>query len=64
MIMPKPKYKLTEQHLDTRHGIAKLERDGFTRQDISRALYDNAGKISADESRNIMKKLHDRSGEC
>lgn len=60
----KPKYKITEQHLDTKHGIAKLQRDGFTRQDISRAMYAHAGKISADDARNLTKKLYDRSGEC
>ncbi len=58
------KYKITEHHLSEKHGIARLERDGFKRQDISRALYANAGKISADESRKIMKNLHDRTGEC
>lgn len=62
--MSKAKYKLTEHHLSQKYGIAKLERDGFTRSQISRALYDNAGKISADESRKIMKNLHDRTGEC
>lgn len=58
------KYKITEHHLDTAHGIKRLESDGFTRQDISRALYDNAGKISPTEARKIMKKLYDRKGEC
>ena len=60
----KPKYKLTEQHLDTRHGIAKLTRDGFTRADISRALYSNSTGASRDERADIMRKLYDRKGEC
>ncbi len=58
------KYKLNETHLSTQHGIKKLERDGFTRQDISRALYANSGKISPAESRAIIKNLFDRKGEC
>jgi hypothetical protein len=62
--MTKPKYKITEQHLDTRAGISRLERDGFKRQDISLALYAHSTGASKDERAKIMKKLHDRSGEC
>jgi hypothetical protein len=58
------KYKLTENHLDTKHGIAKLQRDGFTREQISKSMYSIAGKISADEARKLTKKLYDRTGEC
>ena len=62
--MATKKYRITEHHLDTKAGIARLERDGFTRQDISRAMYDNSPGASTDERRKIMKNLHDRSGEC
>ena len=63
--MAKPKYKITESMLDTRHGISRLEKDGFKREDISKALYAHgAGTISRDARANIMQKLHDRSGEC
>ena len=58
------KYKITEQHLDTKHGIAKLERDGFTREQISKSMYAHAGKASADEMRKLTKKLYDRTGDC
>lgn len=58
------KYKITEQHLSTQHGIAKLTRDGFTREQISKSLYSHAGKLSATEARSIMKNLYDRKGEC
>lgn len=58
------KYKITEQHLDTKHGIAKLERDGFKREDISKALYAQTPGCSAHERSKIMKTLHDRTGEC
>lgn len=60
----KPKYKLTEHHLSERHGISRLEKDGFKREQISKAMYAHAGKISADEARKLTKKLYDRSGEC
>jgi len=62
--MSSPKYKITEQHLDTKAGIARLERDGFKREQISKAMYSHAGKMSAAEARNLTKKLYDRSGEC
>lgn len=62
--MSKPKYKITEQHLSEKHGIARLERDGFKREQISKAMYAHAGKMSADEARKITKKLYDRTGEC
>lgn len=55
------KYKITEQHLDTKHGIAKLERDGFKREDISRALYSHTPGVSQAERTRIMERLHDRS---
>lgn len=58
-----PKYKLTEQHLDTQGGILKLQRDGFTREQLSKAVYAHSGKISADEARKITKKLYDRNGD-
>lgn len=62
--MKMAKYKITEQHLDTKAGIARLERDGFKREQIAKAVYAHAGKMSADEARKITKKLYDRTGEC
>ena len=62
--MSNPKYKITEQHLDTRAGIARLERDGFSREQIAKSLYAHAGKITADDARKLTKKLYDRTGEC
>ncbi len=58
------KYKITEQMLDTKYGIAKLQKDGFTREQISKSMYAHAGKMSADEARKLTKKLYDREGEC
>ncbi len=58
------KYKLTEQHLDTKYGIARLQKDGFTREQIAKSMYAHAGKASADEIRKLTKKLYDREGEC
>jgi len=61
--MAKPKYKIQPCHIEERGGIARLERDGFTRQDISQALYkhtDGMGVTARDDRREIMHTLHDR----
>ena len=58
------KYQINEKHLTERHGIARLERDGFKRSDISKALYNLTPGCSQSERREIMQKLHDRKGEC
>ena len=62
--MSKPKYKIQLHHLEERHGIARLERDGFIRQDISAALYKHTEGLDQQSRTAIMKKLHDRKGEC
>lgn len=62
--MSKPKYQIQPHHLEERHGIARLERDGFVRQDISRALYNHTDGADQRLRTDIMKKLHDRKGEC
>ena len=58
------KYTINENHLDTKHGIAKLEKDGFSREQISKSLYANTPGCSQKERTAIMKKLFDRKGEC
>ncbi len=62
--MSEPKYKITEHHLDTKHGIAKLTRDGFTKENITKAMYNLTPGVSQTERTAIMKKLYDRKGEC
>ena len=59
--MAKPKYKLTEQLLDTRSNIAKLERDGFTREQISKSMYKITEGACQDTRTELMSKLYDRS---
>ena len=36
--MKTPKYRISEKHFET-HGIARLEKDGFSRQDIMHSMY-------------------------
>jgi hypothetical protein len=61
--MSKPKYRISEKHLET-HGIKRLERDGFSREQISKALYAHTPGVSQRERTNMMKQLYDRKGEC
>ena len=58
------KYRITENHLTERHGIKRLEHDGFSREQISKALYAHTPGVSQRERTNIMKQLYDRKGEC
>ena len=58
------KYKITERELSTQHGIAKLTRDGFTKENITKAMYNLTPGVSQIERTSIMKKLYDRRGEC
>ena len=58
------KYKITEQILDTKGGIAKLERDGFTRSEIHDQMYKVTHDASTPERREIMQKLYKRNQPC
>lgn len=55
------KYKITLRDLEQRHNVAKLERDGFKREDVVREMYkltDGAPQALRSE---IINKLYDRS---
>ncbi len=54
------KYELKLSHLDDKAAVHKLERDGFTRHDIHRVLYKEAGDASNYEREKIMQKVYDR----
>lgn len=54
------KYKLNEQLIDTKGGIHKLERDGFTRSDIVDYMYKATPGVSQQERKEIIRRLYDR----
>ncbi len=60
------KYKIQPHHIEERGGIERLRHDGFTREDISKAMYKHTEGIHdkpniAKERRTaIMDKLHER----
>jgi len=58
------KYKITEQILDTKGGIAKLERDGFSREQLHREMYKVTDGASTQERREIMQRLYKRKEPC
>jgi hypothetical protein len=58
--MSKPKYKISINDLETKHNVAKLERDGFTRHDIIASVYKHAGDASDRERKEMVSKLFDR----
>lgn len=59
--MTKPKYQININHLETKHGIAKLERDGFSREQISKSMYKATEGMKTPERTQLMEKLFDRS---
>jgi len=56
-----PKYKITPKILEERHNIAKLERDGFSREQIHKEMYKVTDGANTQERRRIMEQLYDRS---
>jgi len=55
-----PKYTLKINELMKESNIHKLERDGFTRHDIHRVLYREAGDATNTERTKIMQDLYNR----
>lgn len=55
-----PKYELKFSHLLNQSGVHKLERDGFTKEQIHKVLFKETGDSTAREREDIMSKLYDR----
>lgn len=56
----KPGYRISFNDISTRHGIAKLEHDGFTREDIMKSVHRHTEGASVDYKRDLVKTLFDR----
>jgi hypothetical protein len=54
------KYKISMTDLDTQHNIAKLERDGFSREQIHKDMYKHTDGMTQQDRTALMKKLYDR----
>lgn len=57
------KYSLTPRELERAGNIRKLERDGFSKEQIHKEMYKITDGASTPERREIMRKLYQR-GEC
>lgn len=57
----KPKYKITLRDLETKHGIAKLERDGFDRQKIVNDMYKLTDGADTQYRNKVITNLYNRS---
>lgn len=55
------RYNITLRDLEQRHNVAKLERDGFTRQDIISAMYKHTDGASQEQRTEIINRIYDRS---
>lgn len=55
------KYKITPRMLESVGEIKKLERDGFSREEIHRQMYKVTHGASTSERRKMMTKMYDRS---
>jgi hypothetical protein len=58
--MSTPKYKITPGMLERRGEIAKLERDGHTRESIHKAMYNITDGARVEERRKIISELYER----
>lgn len=55
------KYKISLSDLESRHSINKLERDGFTRHDIIKSLYEKTDGASQEIRTKMATMIYDRS---
>lgn len=58
--MNNPKYKITPQDLESRGNIAKLERDGFTKDIIHKQMYKITDGMNTQQRTAMMSKLYER----
>lgn len=54
------KYNIKLNDLEKQGGIDRLKRDGFNREDISKALYKETEGASQRTREEIMSRLHDK----
>lgn len=56
----KPKYKLTINDIQKPGNIEKLQRDGFSREMISKTMYRETAGATQQQRNDMMSKLFDR----
>lgn len=58
--MKMSKYQIKLSDLEQQGNVAKLERDGFTRETITKSMYKLSDGMSQQQRTELMKKLYDR----
>lgn len=58
------KYRISLNDIEQQGGIAKLERDGFKREEIMKTMYKKTEGASTSERQEIVSKLYDRRERC
>lgn len=54
------KYTPTIKDFESRHGISKLERDGFSREQIMKTMYQKTEGMNQADRTQLVSKLFDR----
>ena len=58
--MATPKYKLTINEIEKQSNCHKLERDGFSKEQIHKVMYRETAGASQREREQIINRLYDR----
>lgn len=58
------KYKISIHDIERQGGIAKLERDGFSREQIMKTMYKKTDGASTEQRQEIVSRLYDRREKC
>lgn len=59
-----PKYKITINDLERKGGVAKLERDGYSREKIISEMYKQTDGATKQQREKIVSELYDRQKPC
>lgn len=58
-----PKYQIKPHHLEDKGGCERLRHDGFTREQISKAMYKLTDGASQEYRTKLMDNLHHQERE-
>jgi hypothetical protein len=58
------KYKISINDIERKGGVAKLERDGFKREDIMKSMYKATDGADTTTRRKLVQKLFNRQEPC
>ncbi len=58
------KYKININDLMKQGGAKRLERDGFSKETIMKAMYKESDGMTKDQRSALVSKLYDRREDC